>query len=228
MAHTRVWDETTPADTDLAKDGARDMRYVRVDLKERLALEHSMAADDNDGRHLEGSARAYVASAEPTPPTGLEEGRIWLDSDNNNLKVHNGSTFVEPAGKVVEATVATLVSLSNTPPVTWTGVDITAYRPGSVPARFAVLYYTLSATRSAGDGTATFRLFFRKNGSISTIFSAYALLYSFTDSNNMTKYGEGQAIVPLDSDEIFEYSISESGTISKRNTCTISLIGIIT
>jgi len=94
MAHTRTWSETTPADTDLAKNGARDMRYVRVDLKERLALEHSMAADDNDGRHLEGSARAYVDAAEPTPPTGLEEGRLWLDSDDNALKVHNGTSFV--------------------------------------------------------------------------------------------------------------------------------------
>ena len=36
--YTRAWSNTTPANTDARKDGARDMRYIRVDVDERLPL----------------------------------------------------------------------------------------------------------------------------------------------------------------------------------------------
>lgn len=54
MAHTRTWDaayEANPANTQNINQGATRIREVKLDVRERLALDHSMAGDDNDGLH---------------------------------------------------------------------------------------------------------------------------------------------------------------------------------
>jgi hypothetical protein len=53
MSFTRSWDETTPADTDLARYGAQKIRELREDVRERFALEHMAgnATTDPFGMH---------------------------------------------------------------------------------------------------------------------------------------------------------------------------------
>jgi hypothetical protein len=52
MAHTRAWTEVTPADGDLIRNGARDIRRRMVDIRERLEYEHIWNDDQtNDGMH---------------------------------------------------------------------------------------------------------------------------------------------------------------------------------
>ncbi len=55
MPHTRTWDaayETTPPNTQNVSQGAQRIRELKVDIRERLDLDHVMDDDDtNDGRH---------------------------------------------------------------------------------------------------------------------------------------------------------------------------------
>ena len=55
MAHIRTWDaayEATPPNAQLAAQGAQRIRELKVDIRERLDLDHIMDDDDtNDGRH---------------------------------------------------------------------------------------------------------------------------------------------------------------------------------
>ena len=84
-------------------------RQVKVEVRSRVETEHdfgtqAVSGDTNDdGRHREGSARAFVQSTEPPVdgttaaiclPTAdddgdrhCDEGRIWMDSDDNALYV---------------------------------------------------------------------------------------------------------------------------------------------
>jgi hypothetical protein len=53
MAHTRNWDEADPADSDLVKFGAQEIRDLKVDVRERMALEHHHGdADNHTGMHM--------------------------------------------------------------------------------------------------------------------------------------------------------------------------------
>jgi microcystin-dependent protein len=52
MAHTRAWDETKPANTDLASSLGVQGRNVKVDVRERMALQHVWNVDaTKDGMH---------------------------------------------------------------------------------------------------------------------------------------------------------------------------------
>jgi hypothetical protein len=54
MAHTRTWNaayEANPADVQDADQGAARIREVKVDVGERLALDHVMDETDDDGYH---------------------------------------------------------------------------------------------------------------------------------------------------------------------------------
>lgn len=55
MAHTRTWNaayEGTPPNNQNASQGAQRIRELKVDIRERLDLDHIMDDDDtNDGRH---------------------------------------------------------------------------------------------------------------------------------------------------------------------------------
>lgn len=71
---TRTWDTTIPADTGYAGDGDDRIRDTKVDLKERLELDHYMDGEldplegDCDGYHRK--ATLYAQATDPTPLTG--------------------------------------------------------------------------------------------------------------------------------------------------------------
>ena len=48
---TRTWDEADPADADLAKYGAQEIRELKVDISERMALEHYFTVGGTEGYH---------------------------------------------------------------------------------------------------------------------------------------------------------------------------------
>lgn len=53
MAHTNAWDETSPTDATLATSIDDEIRKVRKDIRERMAVDHNLAASD-DGSGDEG------------------------------------------------------------------------------------------------------------------------------------------------------------------------------
>jgi hypothetical protein len=95
MAITVTWDatfETTPAGTDNIAQGDDRIRELKTANRERLEREHIGSTTDTQadhGWHREGSAMAYVDTAEPTTrPDGttaltaaIDEGRLWIDTD---------------------------------------------------------------------------------------------------------------------------------------------------
>jgi len=51
---TRAWDETDPADTNDAAEGAQEIRELKVDVRERMSLEHAfglLASSSDAGMH---------------------------------------------------------------------------------------------------------------------------------------------------------------------------------
>lgn len=48
---TRTWDETDPADVDLAKYGAQEVREFKTDIRERLDIEHYFTVGGTEAYH---------------------------------------------------------------------------------------------------------------------------------------------------------------------------------
>lgn len=74
---TRTWNasyEADPADTDNASEGAARIREVKVDVGERLDVDHAWAGDADDGKHNKVTFDA-VQGSDPTLETG--EGAIY-------------------------------------------------------------------------------------------------------------------------------------------------------
>jgi hypothetical protein len=93
------WDETAPADTDAASNGAKEIRDLRIGIAARFAKEHvDPAAASVGGEHAAGSAKAYYGGAAPTKrPDGTtnlssgDAGRIWVSG--TTISVYSGSAW---------------------------------------------------------------------------------------------------------------------------------------
>jgi hypothetical protein len=92
------WDddfEASPADSDLALEGAERFRELKEAIRERLAEEHNyseVGAGTDDGTHKEGSARIWVQDDEPEETPGgqsIDDGSIWLETDENILWIYD-------------------------------------------------------------------------------------------------------------------------------------------
>ena len=112
MAQTWDADFKNKPDGDDAPSSLDDQqRAHRAAVEERMENEHDTVSDDTAGlstrdwRHKEGSARAYYETPAPTKQpgsegaslddlTGLDNGRIWVDSDTDIPYIWNGTEFV--------------------------------------------------------------------------------------------------------------------------------------
>ena len=101
-----TWDlayEAIPAGTDSPTAGDDNMRDMKLEGRQRLDQEHVWLNTASTGEtiHREGSARVYFDNTEPTlRPDGVtsldvnDDGRIWIDKDNDNLlKVWDGTAL---------------------------------------------------------------------------------------------------------------------------------------
>jgi hypothetical protein len=109
MANTDAtcWNESSPANNDPINDGATEIRALREAVRAVLENEHqdidsdsNNTVDDTAGAHLEGSAKAYYETGEPsnrpdgsTPLDSDDAGRMWYDSDDSIFKIYDGSSF---------------------------------------------------------------------------------------------------------------------------------------
>lgn len=104
------WDgafESNPANSDSVSQGAAHIRQVKAETSRRAGVDHDWGAFGNVttdlGRHLKGSARLFLQSAAPAvdgtktaictaeaDTTGARYcsgGELWLDTDDNQLRV---------------------------------------------------------------------------------------------------------------------------------------------
>ncbi|MFH2013692.1 MAG: hypothetical protein ABIJ17_01855 [Patescibacteria group bacterium] len=100
---TTSWNETTPPGSEAKANGDNRIRELKTQIREVVDVEHKFDSSGQStemGIHTKGSARAYYQSADPiNRPDGTsvldsnDDGRIFVDSDDNTIKVWNGASF---------------------------------------------------------------------------------------------------------------------------------------
>lgn len=161
---SRTWDsmyESLPPDTgEEARLGASRIRQVKIDVRERLAVDHSMAGNPNDGKHIK--ITLPPRSTDPSPDPG--DGVIYT-------KVHDGSTelfYRSSSGQVSRLTPPP------EPPQVEPGFIVGEIRAISFPTvpdgwlecngaavsrtTYAQLFAVIGTIWGAGDGSTTFNL----------------------------------------------------------------------
>ena len=154
MAHIRTWDaayEATPPNAQLAAQGAQRIRELKIDIRERLDLDHIMDDDDtNDGRHrwvalveqagdpgnladkgflytkdVGGLTELFYEDAAGTLFQITDNGKLLLLNTNNSWTKGQATTQVTIT---YAATIAPDASLSNAFEITLTG-NLTLNQP---------------------------------------------------------------------------------------------------
>ena len=72
MTHSNIWSITTPTDEEQAGEGAAELRKEKVDIKERLAVDHCMnGIIDTSQVGADGQHRKATFVVQPTDPDAL-------------------------------------------------------------------------------------------------------------------------------------------------------------
>jgi len=80
MAFTRVWNDATPADSQLASLGAQDFRYLKVDVQQRMAAISG----------LDAAKPAFGSDDTPANWTGI----LFFATDTGAIYQWNGTAWV--------------------------------------------------------------------------------------------------------------------------------------
>ena len=103
MSFIYTWNSTflaTPADTEAASLGAQRIRDTKAAVGERLAVDHSLAGDANDGKHLQVTLMPKSSSAALSLSSG--NGALFLAPDA--VSGLNEGFFQNSGGNVVQLT----------------------------------------------------------------------------------------------------------------------------
>jgi len=85
MPATRAWDESKPAGTDYVSAGDDEIRATKVDIRERLAIEHIWGVNvTDDGLHKDGSARIQ-SGTDAGKPTSPKLNQLYYATDTFKL-----------------------------------------------------------------------------------------------------------------------------------------------
>ena len=150
--------EEKPQDTGFVSGGALKIRETRNEVRRRADVEHDWSTinvgDLDSGRHRKGSARAFFQAGSPAtmpyPDTNgassvLDDGRLWVDSDDNSLWVNTSASSANWVGTGVPT--GTIILWDNT-----TGC---AGAPNVCPCGYSeVIAFRNLAIRGADSGTA--------------------------------------------------------------------------
>jgi len=79
MAFTNIWDDTFPADTELANLIGANLRQLRLDIQQRMAVISGLST----------SMPAFASDAQPGNWTGV----LFFATDNGNIYQFNGTTW---------------------------------------------------------------------------------------------------------------------------------------
>jgi len=81
------WNKNRPLGTQTVSLADNDIRENNDALEASLDNEHQFTSADSSGIHKEGSARIYSDLAANIGAADSEEGRVYLETDTNKLKV---------------------------------------------------------------------------------------------------------------------------------------------
>lgn len=150
-----------PVETDKMGEMAQEIRTSRKGITERLVVEHELAdaQQANHGKHIMGSARAFVGDTNSltpeTPPyllaDGYAKGRMQFHPTGSNFFVHNGTTWVEIGycSLVGNQTIAGAKAFTTNPTVPTTALESLA--DASVASVSALVAYIDAAAAAARD-----------------------------------------------------------------------------
>lgn len=161
MPFTRVWNATynsLPEDDDDALEGASRIRHTRVDVKERLEVDHHWDGDDHDGKHKKVTFRASAAD----PSLLADEIAIYGKVVGTKTEL-----FFKPEG--ADAPIQ-LTFTAGAPQAVPAGATF-AWPAAAIPAgylecngqavsrnTYAALFAAIGTEHGAGDGVNTFNV----------------------------------------------------------------------
>lgn len=105
MAHTRTWNssyEASPADADNLSEGAGKIRNVKVDVRERMALDHYMDTSGTDADHGQHKKVTFQAPLAADPDPGTDKGAVYTKDVSSKAELH----FEDEDDNVVQLTTA--------------------------------------------------------------------------------------------------------------------------
>lgn len=96
MAFSQPWNENDPADTDLANQLGDDVRDLKLQIRERMAVDHEWSITDTPatGYTKMGSARPFYQGSPPANNPDAP-GAIWINSTTGAVSRDNGVIWVD-------------------------------------------------------------------------------------------------------------------------------------
>lgn len=153
--------ESIPADTEQESQGASRIRDLKLQLRERLAQDHSWAGDGNDGYHNQVTLLTQTANPIPAFDNGKTGGVLFSELVNSEAELiyadNNGhTTQLTSQGSLTQNIPAGSVFYfagSTTPSGYLLGNGNAVSR-----TTFSNLFANVGTTYGNGDGTTTFNL----------------------------------------------------------------------
>jgi len=97
MAHSRTWDETSPANDDQFNQGASEIRNFKKDVSERMAIDHVWSdSTDTDGQHN----KLTLPEQATDPPNVSEFGFLYTKDDSGSTELF----YEDDSGNVIQLT----------------------------------------------------------------------------------------------------------------------------
>lgn len=127
---SQAWNESDPADTDLANQLGDDIRDLKLQIRERMEVDHNWPITDTPatGYTKMGSARPYYQGAAPANNPGAP-GAVWVNSTTGDVFRDNGATWDNLALGVPQGAIVMWSGLIAAIPAGWKLCDGTSGTP---------------------------------------------------------------------------------------------------
>jgi microcystin-dependent protein len=157
---TRNWDNTyisQPSDDEEVDLGASRIRNMRLDIKERLQVDHAWAGDSQDGKHNQVTLRTLGSD----PTLDADDGCLYIKTVGSIQEIF----YEDSSGNVVQLTTAGKIVSSDpigmiadyagtSAPIGW----LMCYGQEVSRADYANLFIVIATTYGAGDASTTFNV----------------------------------------------------------------------
>lgn len=96
MASNSGWTTGLPSGNSLVANTDEEFRSLKSFQEAWWEQEHyaTSGSATSAGVHKQGSARAFVQAAAPTTEVAQPAGQLWVDTDDDGLYYHDGSSWV--------------------------------------------------------------------------------------------------------------------------------------